>query len=93
MPAGSAASAPGPKESADPDKDVKLDRIEYVTSHYRDRYFTFDQFGPLSIRPLARRVLGAAQTPGPAARGPTTARTASATSTAATAWAMTGCKA
>jgi transposase len=39
------------KESADPDKDAKLDRIEYVTSHYPDRCFAFDQFGPLSIRP------------------------------------------
>src|SRR6516164_8157867 len=39
------------KESADPDRDAKLDRIEYVTSHYPDRCFGFDQFGPLSIRP------------------------------------------
>ena len=39
------------KESRDPDRDAKLDRIEYVTSHYPDRCFAFDQFGPLSIRP------------------------------------------
>ena len=39
------------KESADPDKDAKLDRIEHVTSNYPDRCFAFDQFGPLSIRP------------------------------------------
>ncbi len=39
------------KESRDPDRDAKLDRIEYVTSHYPDRRFAFDQFGPLSIRP------------------------------------------
>ena len=39
------------KESTDPDKDVKLDRIEYVTSHFLMRCFAFDQFGPLSIRP------------------------------------------
>ena len=39
------------KESHDPDRDAKLDRIEYVTSHYPDRCFAFDQFGPLSIRP------------------------------------------
>jgi transposase len=39
------------KESADPDKDAKLDRIEHVTSHFPDRCFAFDQFGPLSIRP------------------------------------------
>ncbi|MCW2900897.1 MAG: transposase [Streptosporangiaceae bacterium] len=35
----------------DPDKDVKLDRIEHVTSRFPDRCFAFDQFGPLSIRP------------------------------------------
>src|SRR5215471_18541126 len=39
------------KESQDPDRDAKLDRIEYVTSAYPDRCFAFDQFGPLSIRP------------------------------------------
>jgi transposase len=39
------------KESADPDKDTKLDRIEDVTSKFPDRCFAFDQFGPLSIRP------------------------------------------
>jgi transposase len=39
------------KESTDPDRDAKLDRIEYVTSRYPDRCFGFDQFGPLSIRP------------------------------------------
>jgi transposase len=39
------------KESADPDRDAKLDRIEYVTSHFPDRCFAFDQFGPLSVRP------------------------------------------
>lgn len=39
------------KDSRDPDKEAKLDRIEYVTSHYLMRCFAFDQFGPLSIRP------------------------------------------
>jgi transposase len=39
------------KESIDPDKDAKLDRIEEVTSRFPDRCFAFDQFGPLSIRP------------------------------------------
>jgi transposase len=39
------------KESTDPDRDAKLDRIEYVTSHFAARCFAFDQFGPLSIRP------------------------------------------
>jgi transposase len=39
------------KESADPDKDAKLDRIEHIISTFPDRCFAFDQFGPLSIRP------------------------------------------
>jgi transposase len=39
------------KESTDPDRAAKLDRIEYVTSHFPGRCFAFDQFGPLSIRP------------------------------------------
>lgn len=39
------------KESTDPDKDAKLNRIEEVTSRFPDRCFAFDQFGPLSIRP------------------------------------------
>ena len=56
------------KESHDPGKDVKPDRIEYVTSHYPDRCFAFDQFGPPSIRPLPRCLLGAAQAACPAAR-------------------------
>jgi hypothetical protein len=34
------------------DRDAKLDRIEYVTSRHPDRCFAFDQFGPLSIRPV-----------------------------------------
>jgi transposase len=40
------------KESTDPDKDTKLDRIEEVTARFPDRCFAFDQFGPLSIRPV-----------------------------------------
>ena len=39
------------KESAGPDRDAKLDRIEHVTTHFPDRCFGFGQFGPLSIRP------------------------------------------
>jgi transposase len=39
------------KKSTDPDRDAKLDRIEHVTTHFADRCFAFDQFGPLSIRP------------------------------------------
>jgi transposase len=39
------------KESTDPDREAKLDRIEEVITHFPDRCFAFDQFGPLSIRP------------------------------------------
>ncbi len=39
------------KESTDPAKDAKLDRIDEVMSRFPDRVFAFDQFGPLSIRP------------------------------------------
>ena len=39
------------KESADPDKDAKLDRIEEVTTRFPGRCFASGQFGPLSIRP------------------------------------------
>ncbi len=39
------------KESTDPDKESKLDRIEEVTWRFPDRCFAFDQFGPLAIRP------------------------------------------
>ncbi len=39
------------KESTDPDRDAKLDRVEHVTSAYPDRCFASGQFGPLSIRP------------------------------------------
>ena len=39
------------KESTDPDREAKLDRIEEVTTEFLNRCFAFDQFGPLSIRP------------------------------------------
>jgi transposase len=40
------------KESNDPNRDAKLDRIEHVLEHQADRVFAFDEFGPLSIRPV-----------------------------------------
>ena len=40
------------KESNDPDRDTKLDRIEHVINEYPDRTFAFDEFGPLTIRPV-----------------------------------------
>jgi transposase len=39
------------KESTDPNKETKPDRIEQVTAQFPSRCFAFDQFGPLSIRP------------------------------------------
>lgn len=40
------------KESNDPDRDAKLDRIEDVLENHPDRTFAFDEFGPLAIRPI-----------------------------------------
>ncbi len=40
------------KESNDPDRDTKLDRIEKVMDTWPDRCFAFDEFGPLTIRPV-----------------------------------------
>jgi transposase len=78
------------KESADPDKDAKLDVIEHVTSKFPDRCFAFDQFGPLSIRPC-HGTCWARRTKPDRCRPPITAPTGSATSTAATRWPMTSC--
>ncbi len=41
------------KESRDPGRDAKLDRIEHVLDRFPDRFFAFDAFGPLGIRPTA----------------------------------------
>jgi hypothetical protein len=77
------------KESTDPDRDAKLDRIEQVTAHFPERCFAFDQFGPLSIRPAATAAPGHRRTDPPGCQRPTAARTVSATSTAATPSPMT----
>jgi transposase len=37
------------KESTDPERDAKLDRIEHVLDRFPDRCFAFDEFGPLGI--------------------------------------------
>lgn len=39
------------KDSNDPDRDAKLDRIDEVLNRFPDRCFAFDEFGPLAIRP------------------------------------------
>ena len=40
------------KESNDPERDTKLDRIDKVMNTWPDRCFAFDEFGPLTIRPV-----------------------------------------
>jgi transposase len=40
------------KESPDPQKEEKLARIEWALEHVRARTFAFDEFGPLTIRPV-----------------------------------------
>lgn len=39
------------KEPTDPERDDRLDRIEYLLENFPDRIFAFDEFGPLGIRP------------------------------------------
>ena len=39
------------KESPDPAREEKLARIEHVLGNERDRTFSFDEFGPLAIKP------------------------------------------
>lgn len=39
------------KESLDPEREAKLDRIEEVLHRFPDRVFALDEFGPLGIRP------------------------------------------
>ena len=39
------------KESPDPKREEKLARIEEVLEHHRERTFSFDEFGPLVIKP------------------------------------------
>lgn len=51
------------KESPDPDREAKLDRIEEVLDRFPDRVFAFDEFGPLGIRPHRRCGLGPGQSP------------------------------
>jgi hypothetical protein len=41
------------KESPDPEREAKLDRIEEVLDRFPDWVFAFDEFGPLGIRPTS----------------------------------------
>jgi hypothetical protein len=41
------------KESTDPQREAKLDRIEHVIQHFPQRTFAFDEFGPRTVRPQA----------------------------------------
>jgi transposase len=40
------------KDSPDPEREVKLARIEVALEQHRDRTFAFDEFGPLTIQPV-----------------------------------------
>jgi len=40
------------KQSNDPLKEAKLDRIEEIFERFADRVFAFDEFGPLAIHPI-----------------------------------------
>ncbi len=40
------------KESNDPHKEEKLDRIEEVITKFPERVFAFDEFGPLAVHPV-----------------------------------------
>lgn len=78
------------KESPDPDRDAKLDRIEHVLYHFPDRVFAFDEFGPWVSGPPAATA-GPNRPVPTVCRPPATAPTACATSTAATPSATTRC--
>jgi transposase len=78
------------KESRDPDKEAKLDRIEYVTSRFPSGVSPSTSSGRYrSAHATDRRGSGGVGRTG--CRRPTAAPTASATSTAITPWAMTSC--
>src|SRR5213595_220665 len=51
------------KESNDPARDAKLDRIDHVVAHHPERCFAFDEFGPLTIRPLGGNAWAQANAP------------------------------
>lgn len=75
------------KDSPDPEREAKLDRIEEVLDRFPDRV-AFDEFGPLGIRPTGGSCWP--RRPGPTGcRPPTAAPTECGTSTAATRLAAT----
>ena len=76
------------KESADPDRDAKLDRIEHVSSNYADRCLPSTSSGRCRSGP-ATAPAGRERNDLPGCPPPITAPTASATSTAATPSVMT----
>jgi transposase len=51
------------KESNDADRDAKLDRIDELVNAVPERCFAFDEFGPLSIRPVGGRCWSPATSP------------------------------
>ncbi len=78
------------KESNDPERDAKLDRIEEVTEKFPQHCFAFDEFGPLNIRPIGG-VAGRRRARPSVSRRTTTSCTGSDSSTRATRSATTRC--
>ena len=79
------------KESNDPDRDAKLDRIEArPRPAFPDRCFAFDEFGPLAIRPVGGSA-GRQPVTRNGSRRTTTSCTGCDSSTAATRSATTSC--
>jgi hypothetical protein len=78
------------KETPDPDRDAKLDRIEQVLDRFPDRVSPSTSSDRWRSRP-PRAPAGQSRASPTACRRPTTAPTASPTSTAATPWATTVC--
>ena len=66
------------KESPDPLKEEKLDRIEWLLEHARDRTFAFDEFGPLDDQAGRRQRRGRPRASRSGCGRTTTSRTAQA---------------
>ncbi len=81
------------KESTDPERDAKLDRIEHVLEQFPDRVFAFDEFGPLGIRPTAGSCWAEQTRPDrvpPPITAPTGCTTSTAATRSATTWGVNG---
>jgi transposase len=71
------------KESNDPQRDERLDRLDELLSKHLDRCFAFDEFGPLGLHPIGGSSWSRARGPSVSVRTSTSPQ-ACASSTAAT---------